>query len=61
MADDIDRAGEHEEAHRQASLASHKPVQLDPGVPGYCDSCGNHFPRLIRGHCGRCRDKLRLP
>jgi hypothetical protein len=30
------------------------------GEPGDCDGCGYHFSRLVKGYCGRCRDRLRL-
>jgi hypothetical protein len=35
-------------------------AQLDPGKPGECDMCGEHFSRLIRGACGGCRDRYGL-
>lgn len=61
MADDIDRAAEQEELHRQSAIANHKPIELDPGKPGDCDMCGDYFGRLIGGACGFCRDKYKLP
>lgn len=61
MADDIDRAAEQEELHRQSAIASHRPIELAPGKPGDCDMCGDYFGRLIGGACGFCRDKYKLP
>lgn len=60
-ADETDTASSIEEAHRQASIAALRSKPFDPGAPGDCQSCGDHFTRIVRGHCGRCRDQLRLP
>lgn len=61
MADDLDMASEQEEKHRQASIQARRNKPFDPGVPGDCEGCGDYFTRLVGGHCGRCRDTLRLP
>lgn len=61
MADEIDLACEQEEKYREAALAAHKPVPMDPGKPGDCDLCGDYFTRLVGGACGFCRDKYKLP
>lgn len=61
MADDTDRASDIEEAQRQVNIQARRGQPFNPGVPGDCESCGDHFIRLVGGHCGRCRDKLRLP
>lgn len=34
---------------------------MPKGEPGECENCGEYFVRLVRGHCGRCRDALGLP
>lgn len=34
---------------------------IDPGVPGECRLCEEHFTRLIGGACARCRDQYKLP
>ena len=61
MADEIDKAQEQEEMHRQNALANRPRFELAPGVPGDCDLCGEFFSRLIDGACGHCRDKYKLP
>lgn len=61
MADEIDKAQELEEHHRQNALANRGPYQLPPGTPGDCDLCGEFFSQLVDGACGHCRDKYKLP
>jgi len=36
--------------------ASEMPI----GVEGNCQLCGYYFKRIVSGHCGRCRDELKL-
>jgi hypothetical protein len=36
-------------------------AQIDPGVAGECDKCGDEMPRLVKGICCRCRDRHHLP
>ena len=60
MADEADIAQDLQETLNQTAIqAAAKPLQ--PGTPGECDYCGEHFTRLIGGACGRCRDTNRLP
>ena len=33
---------------------------MPTGNPGHCKECGDHFQRLVHGHCGRCRDTLKI-
>lgn len=61
MADDLDRAADIEEAHRQANIAASRGKPFNPGKPGDCEHCGDYFVRLVGGACGFCRDKLKLP
>jgi hypothetical protein len=37
-----------------------KAQAIPAGEPGECDHCGEFSPRLVRGACARCRDKLKL-
>lgn len=60
MADQADVAGE--EIDREISLAISKiDGEIQPGIPGDCDLCGEWSGRLIGGACAPCRDKYRLP
>jgi len=34
---------------------------IEPGVAGECDMCGEHSPRLILRACAPCRMKYKLP
>ena len=34
---------------------------IPAGVPGECEGCGEHMPRLVDGRCGFCRDGRRPP
>ena len=61
MADEIDKAQELEEHHRQNALVNRPRFTLPPGTPGDCELCGEFFSRLIDGACGHCRDKYKLP
>jgi hypothetical protein len=61
MADLIDQAqGQNELVEAAALAAIRNRAQLDPGVPGECERCGDDSPRLVRGACAPCRDKYRL-
>lgn len=65
MADEADIAGS-EKAFQNVILddtlaliqtqAKYMPI----GEAGVCNECGHFFTRLVRGHCGKCRDELRL-
>lgn len=63
MADDADRSQQDAEMleEMRVRLVASKAAQIPLGAPGDCDYCGEYFVRLVRGHCARCRDKLRLP
>jgi hypothetical protein len=60
MADEIDRAQETEEAHRDAALAKFKSFCLPSGEKGDCEYCGEWSGRLVSGACARCRDFYKL-
>lgn len=58
--DEIDRA----DAEIERSLAEAIRLasrDLQPGVPGDCELCGEWCGRLIGGACAPCRDKYKLP
>lgn len=38
-----------------------KASLIPAGVEGDCELCGEHFARIVRGACARCRDKHKLP
>lgn len=61
--DDIDRTDDREEFTNAARLENiARKVQAIPqGEPGECVKCGDDMPRLVKGVCCRCRDKLGLP
>lgn len=61
MADDIDKAQELEEHHRETALANRPRYVMQQGTPGDCELCGEFFSRLVGGACGHCRDKYKLP
>lgn len=55
MADIGDDAQRLEQEHLARSIAAaRQPVPI--GAPGECDNCGEDSPRLVNGHCARCRD-----
>lgn len=61
MADDADRAAMDTDMLENAAInAIRKNAAIDPGYSGECDMCGEMMPRLIKGVCCRCRDKLGL-
>jgi len=39
--------------------AQAKAAAIQKGEPGVCEECGRELPRLVNGHCGRCRDELK--
>lgn len=57
MADEMDRAHEAEEHHRDLALANREPFTLLKGKPGDCETCGEHSMRLLDGMCAPCRDR----
>ena len=59
MADEVDLANELNEQWTKHRI---KAIRADiaPGVPGICEYCETHSPRLINGACARCRDKYNL-
>lgn len=63
MADLADTTDEHAAPLLEADVAyiRFKASQIEPGEPGECDKCGEVMPRLVKGVCCPCRDKLGLP
>lgn len=59
MADEIDRANDLAQAATDAAIQSNRK-ELQPGVPGDCDLCGEWSGRLINGACAPCRDRYKL-
>ena len=57
MADIADMAQELIDAEA-AARAKRSPYTLPTGTPGECETCGDFSPRLVRGDCPRCREKI---
>lgn len=65
MADDADIAGSETSSSNvmfndRMALIQAKAKHMPAGTEGDCNECGEHFSRLVKGLCGRCRDYLRL-
>lgn len=58
--DDIDRANDMAEQHRERSIAAARQP-IPPGKPGECEACLDDSPRLVITAglmiCPPCRDK----
>ena len=63
MADDADRALEDAELMHKVLIQeiTMRAARMPKGAPGICKHCDEYFERLVGGHCGRCRDFLKLP
>lgn len=63
MADMVDRAAEDSEILDDATINHIRQIaaNIPKGEPGECVHCGEDFPRLVKGYCARCRDKLGRP
>lgn len=63
MPDDADRASQDAEILDNAVIKdiSQRANQIDPGIAGECDHCGEYMLRIVRGACCRCRDLRKLP
>ena len=61
--DELDLTTERAAILEQARVAdaSRIAAAIPAGNPGVCDECEEYRPRLVRGHCARCRDQLKLP
>ena len=57
MADHIDEANDLVERWQESIIAENRG-EIDPGVPGECDECGEHSKRLIKGLYAPCREEL---
>ncbi len=60
MADDLDMTQERIEREEVLRERYKQPFELESGVSGECERCGEEWPRLVRGACARCRDRLGL-
>lgn len=63
MADLADITGERMEVQEAVDLAEirRKAQQMEKGVCGDCERCGEFSWRLVGGACAPCRDKFKLP
>lgn len=63
MADEADNAGIDIEATlaRDVQAVREAAKAIPKGSAGTCKECGQKFLRIVRGHCGHCRDVLGLP
>jgi RNA polymerase-binding transcription factor DksA len=66
MADEADIAGSETARDNvifndRMALIRVKAAHMPTGKQGVCKECGEHFQRLVQGHCGRCRDYLKIP
>lgn len=63
MADDVDRTAKDLELLDQAAINEirRRAAAIPKGEAGECHHCGDLFIRLVRNHCGRCRDLLGRP
>lgn len=60
MADLIDAVnrGIVQESVMLSKQLAERQYEIPPGTPGTCEECEKESPRLINGHCARCRDML---
>lgn len=59
MADEVDRANAYMEEALERAIAEARG-DIPAGEPGYCELCGEHSGRLIKGVCAPCRDRYGL-
>lgn len=59
MADICDKAQDIIERDLELRVRA-AAADIPPGVPGECEVCDQHSPRLIRGACASCRDEFHL-
>jgi len=62
MADHADNADDLIEKEKDAGVkqAAKAAAEIPVGIPGECEYCGEHFERLVKSACGRCRDTFKL-
>ena len=60
VGDIIDQANDYTQDMLEMLIATQRK-DIEPGVPGECDLCGEDSLRLIRGACAPCRDRYSLP
>ena len=58
MADLADKAQEKIEAELESAIAAARG-DIQPGVQGECDLCGEWHSRLVNSACPQCRDKYK--
>lgn len=60
--DDVDITADRIQAEEDALVAATRAAAaaIPAGEAGICDYCEEHFSRLVKGVCGRCRDEYKL-
>lgn len=63
MADFADRSVETNELFDDVAIkeVQRKAALIPVGAPGDCVYCGEYFERVVKDHCGHCRDLLGRP
>jgi hypothetical protein len=56
MADEADIANDYAERELARAISAAR-MDIQPGVAGECEQCGEWSGRLIGGACAPCRDK----
>ncbi len=59
MADEVDRANDYIQIINDNAIKQNSK-DIEKGVAGECDLCGEWSGRLIVGACAPCRDKYHL-
>jgi hypothetical protein len=61
-ADQIDDGCKREQEDTEKCIAAAREAasRIEIGFAGTCQECGRNLPRIVRGHCGKCRDDLKL-
>ena len=59
MADEADIANDYAERELARAISAARG-DIQPGVAGECEQCGEESKRLIGGVCAPCRDRYRL-
>lgn len=60
LVETVDIANEHAQLLLDATIKA-VAKDIEPGIAGECNLCGEFSSRLIRLACAPCRDKYGLP